>query len=71
MAWSESHGSCNTSPPKDLLVQLLHILYEVAFGLIDIGKESDDACEGILDVLGKVGPLLLIRLEFLLNNDQP
>jgi hypothetical protein len=39
-------------------VQLLHILHEITSGLIDIGKESNDARECILDVLGKVWPIL-------------
>jgi hypothetical protein len=46
-------------------VQLLHILHKITSGLIDIGKESNGARECILDVLGKAGPLFLIRLELL------
>ena len=42
------------------LVPLLHILQKIPSGLIDIGKESNDACERILDVLSKAGPLFLI-----------
>src|ERR1700691_1172777 len=45
--------------------QLLHVLHEIASWLIGIGKESDDGREGILDVLSKGGPFLLIRFEFL------
>jgi hypothetical protein len=46
-------------------IQLLHILHKITSGLIGIGKESNDARECILDVLGKAGPLSLIRLELL------
>jgi hypothetical protein len=46
-------------------VQLLHILHKITSGLIDIGKELNDARECILDVLGKAGPLSLIGLESL------
>ena len=46
-------------------VQLLHVLHKITPGLIDIGKESNDTRERILDILGKAGPLFLIRLEFL------
>ena len=45
--------------------QLLHILHKITSGLIDIGKESNDARECILDVLSKADPLFLIRLELL------
>jgi hypothetical protein len=41
-------------------VQLLHILHKITSGLIDIRKESNDARECILDVLGKASPLFLI-----------
>ena len=41
-------------------IQLLHILQKIPSGLIDIGKESNDARECIVDVLGKAGPLFLI-----------
>src|ERR1700728_4751289 len=46
-------------------VQLLHTLHQITSRLIDIRKESNDARKGILDVLGKSGPLFLIRLELL------
>ena len=45
--------------------QLLHVLHEITSGLVDIGKVSNDAREGILDVSGKVSPFFLIRLELL------
>jgi hypothetical protein len=45
--------------------QLLHVLHKVTSGQIDIGKESNDARKCIRDVLGKAGPLFLIRLELL------
>jgi hypothetical protein len=41
-------------------VQLLYILHKITSGLIDIQKELNHACECIIDVLGKAGPLLLI-----------
>ena len=45
--------------------QVLHVLHEITSGLVDIGKVSNDAREGILDVSGKVSPFFLIRLELL------
>ena len=42
------------------LAQFLHILHKITSGLIDIGKESNDARECIFDVLGKAGPLFLV-----------